>query len=97
MTDKLKESLVVNENMFTGTQDFQDKHLIDDLDPYALRETIKKLYNLEHLTFSHLKQILKQGAKANNLVRMNDESFNQLVKVLDIPLEALADYGQLLE
>lgn len=69
--------------------DIDEKHLIIDLDPVSLRDTIKTLYNLEYLTFERLKLVLKQGAKASNLMRMSDENFDELVRVLELPLEKI--------
>lgn len=36
-----------------------------DIPPVKLRNTIKQIYNLDSLTFTSLKHILKEGAKFN--------------------------------
>lgn len=45
------------------------------------------MYSLSYLDNERLKLIIKEGARSNGLLRIDDESFNQLVKVLNLPLE----------
>ncbi len=62
--------LVINDEylkkMLDGKEEeFDETSLVCDLDPRALKNTIKILYNQKQLTFAALKNLLKQGAKFN--------------------------------
>lgn len=58
-----------------------------DIPPVKLRNTIKQIYKLDSLTYTSLKHILKEGAKFNQLLRIKDEQFDNMVDVLKIPLD----------
>ncbi len=67
--------------------DVGESTLTLDLDPIALRNTIKLVYGIDYLTFSRIKELLKQGAKFNGILRIKDDSFNDLVDALKLPYE----------
>lgn len=59
-----------------GKEQIDDRALIQDIDPIALRNTIKVFYGIDYLTFSRMKRILKEGAKYNQILWLQDEAFN---------------------
>ena len=72
-------------------QGFQEQALTQPMNPKKLVNTIKYLYSLTYLDANRLKLILKQGAKSNGLMRIDDAVFEELVDVLDLPLEITND------
>ncbi len=67
--------------------------MVAELNPTALLNTIKFLYKLDYLTFDRLKQILKEGAKFNQILRIKEENFDDLVASLNLPLEKIPEKG----
>lgn len=41
-----------------------------------------------------IKHILYEGARLNNILRINDESYEKLVDILDLPIETEEDEAQ---
>jgi len=69
-------------------EQYDESNLVCEIDPIKFKNTIKLIYGLEYLTFGILKTIVKEGAKFNQILRINDESFDALTEALNIPCES---------
>lgn len=69
------------------SKEYDEGNLILDIPPIKLKNTIKQVYSLDNLTYTSLKHILKEGAKFNQLLRIKDDCFDNMVDVLRLPLD----------
>ena len=67
--------------------EFSEKYLVSDIDGHRIIRSIKKRYKFKSVTKEILKHILYEGAKTNDILRINDEWFENLAEVLNLPLD----------
>lgn len=67
--------------------EFSEKYLVSDIDGHRIMRSIKKRYKFKSVTKEILKHILYEGAKTNDILRINDEWFENLADVLNLPLD----------
>lgn len=68
--------------------------MVCELSGEALRNTIKFIYNYEKLTFARLKHVLHIGAREARILRLKEESFDELASALDLPLETISEVSK---
>ena len=67
--------------------EFSEKYLISEIEGPKIIRAIKRRYKFQHVTKEILKHILYEGAKTNDILRINDEWFENLVEILNLPLD----------
>ena len=67
--------------------EFSEKYLVSEIDSNKIKRAIKRRYRFKKVTRATLKHILYEGAKTNDILRINDESYQKMVDALDLPLD----------
>lgn len=65
--------------MFGPNFEFSEKYLISQIDVRLIVKALKKRYKFEKVTNVTLKHVLYEGARINNILRMNDACFDKMV------------------
>lgn len=68
--------------------EFSEKYLVSEIDGNRIIRCIKRRYKFKSVTKEILKHILYEGAKTNDILRINDECFENLAEVLNLPLDS---------
>ena len=75
------------QKVFGSNFKFTGEFLISDIDPHLIKNSLLKMFNLEKLTEETLKNILREGARSNNVLRLNDQWYEKMVEILNLPLD----------
>lgn len=105
--DKIKDEIDINrrrslkntvkapnvhiQKVFGPTFEFTEKYLVSDIDPMVIKDALKEMFKLDNLTRENLKYILREGAKSNNILRITDTCFENMVDTLNLPLDPEKD------
>ena len=73
--------------MFGKNFDFTQEYLKSNIDPALILKAIKMRYNFKKVNKVTLKHVLYEGARANNILRINDYCFEKMVENLSLPLD----------
>lgn len=73
--------------LFGKDFEFSEKFLTSKIDPNKVIKAIKKRYKFKKVTKTTLKHVLYEGARSNNILRINDDCFTKMVDILNIPLD----------
>ena len=77
--------------MFGKDFEFSEKYLKSKIDSETIVKALKRRYKFKKITKVTLKHVLYEGARANNILRINDEWFNKMVEILNLNLDADSD------
>ena len=73
--------------MFGSEFEFTEKQLVSNMNPLMIKESLMEIFNLEKLTREDVKNVLREGAHTNNILRVTDECFEKMVDVLHLPYD----------
>ena len=73
--------------MFGKDFEFSEQYLVSDINPRLITRAIKKRYSFKKVTRVTLKHILYEGARMNNILRMNDACYEKMVDCLNLNLD----------
>ena len=68
--------------------EFSEKCLISDINPQMIKDSLIHIFKLPNkLTRESMKYILREGARINNVLRINEDWFERMVDTLALPLD----------
>lgn len=68
--------------------EFSEKWLISDINPQMIKDSLIHIFKLPNkLTRESMKYILREGARINNVLRINEECFERMVESLSLQLD----------
>ncbi|CAI2376895.1 unnamed protein product [Moneuplotes crassus] len=67
--------------------EFSEEFLLSHIEPKVVLKAIQKRYRFKKITRVTIKHILYEGARSNNILRINDESYEKLVDILELPID----------
>lgn len=68
--------------------EFSEKWLISDINPQMIKDSLIHIFKLPNkLTRESMKYVLREGARTNNVLRINEECFDRMVDSLWLPLD----------
>ena len=70
--------------MFGKDFEFSEQYLVSDIDPRLIKRAIRKRYNFKKVTRVTVKHILYEGARSNNILRINDACYEKMVEWLGL-------------
>lgn len=83
--------------LFGKDFEFSEKFLASNIDPQIIIKAIKKRYRFQQVTRIAVKHVLYEGARSNNILRIDDECYNKMIDILDLPLDDDKDDSELKE
>lgn len=81
------------QRVFGPNVEFTEVQLVSPMDPEMIKHACMKLFNLERLTREDLKYILREGARANTILRLTDDCFENMVDGLNLSLDPEIGYN----
>jgi hypothetical protein len=79
--------------LFGKSFEFTEQYLISNIEPALIIQALKKRYKFDKITRVTIKHVLYEGARSNNILRINNQSFERLVDILNLPLDREDDYN----
>lgn len=61
------------QRIFGPQMEFSESKLVSNIDPYTIKDALKEIFHIDELTRETLKNILREGAIINNVLRLTDE------------------------